>query len=153
MDSLKTLIKTPNSFSCSSHIRSHLEGSWTTNSKESVNTQLWPNYEPAKSLSSSYNHKDFSLPTVPSTQFHYQFYFHYYENNQPSKVARAMTLRGLDPSHMPSHIFTLQSTSTLSSSDTPQILSYLHGLFHLNSQFLSHFIKTYIHPTPESIYS
>ena len=60
-----------------------------------------------------------------------------------------MALRGLDLSHPPQDILTLQPTSPPSPPDTLQILSYLHQLFHPNSQALSYFVKTHLQPTPE----
>ena len=39
----------------------------------------------------------------------------------------------------------------LSSPDTYQTLSYLHLLFHPNSQALSYFVKTHLQPTPEDL--
>ena len=62
-----------------------------------------------------------------------------------------MALRGLDSSHLPQDILTLQTTSSPSPPDTCQILSYLHQLFHPNSQALSSFVKTYLQPTPEDL--
>ena len=46
-------------------------------------------------------------------------------NNQVNKAARAVALWGLDSSHTPQEILTLQSTSLPSPSDTHQTLSHL----------------------------
>jgi hypothetical protein len=72
-------------------------------------------------------------------------------NHSADKAARAVTLRGLDLSHPPQNILTLQPTFVPSCPDTHQILSYLHQLFHPNSQTLSSFVKTHLKPTPEDL--
>jgi ribonuclease HI len=54
-------------------------------------------------------------------------------NNQAYEAARVAALRGLDSSHLPQDILTLQPTSLPSLPDTCQFLSYLHQLFHPNS--------------------
>jgi hypothetical protein len=72
-------------------------------------------------------------------------------NNRADEAARAVVLRDLDLSHPPQDILTLQPTSPPSSPDTCQTLSYIHQLFHPNSQALSSFVKTYLQPTPEDL--
>ena len=52
-------------------------------------------------------------------------------------------------SYPPQDILILQSTSPPSPFDICQTLSYLHQLFHPNSQALSSFVKTHLQPTPE----
>ena len=73
----------------------------------------------------------------------------------PSRMAkdsaRAAALRGLDLSHPPQDTLTLQPTSPPSPPDTRQTLSYLHQLFHPNSQALSS-SKTHLQPTPEDLH-
>ena len=63
-------------------------------------------------------------------------------NNQADEAARAVVFRDLDLSHSPQDILILHPTLLPSSCDTHQTLSYLHQLFHPNSQALSYFVKT-----------
>lgn len=72
-------------------------------------------------------------------------------NNRANEAARAVALRGLDLSHPPQDTLTLQPTSPPSPPDTRQTLSYLHQLFHPNSQALSS-SKTHLQPTPEDLH-
>ena len=71
-------------------------------------------------------------------------------NNRLDEAARAAALSSLDLSHPPQDIHT-QLESSLSLPNTHQSQSYLHQLFHPNSQALSSFIKTYLQPTPEDL--
>jgi hypothetical protein len=65
-------------------------------------------------------------------------------NSGADEAARALALGGLELSYPPQDILTLQPTSLPSPPDTHQTLSYLHQLFHHNSQTLSYFVKTHL---------
>jgi hypothetical protein len=72
-------------------------------------------------------------------------------NNWADMATRAAVLRGLDLSHPPQEILTLQPTSPPSPCDNLQTLSYLHHLFLPNTQALSSFVKIHLQPTPENL--
>ena len=62
-------------------------------------------------------------------------------NNWADKAAWPGALRSLNSSHPTHDILTLQTASPLSLPDTGQSLSYLHQLFHPNSQLLFYIFK------------
>lgn len=64
-------------------------------------------------------------------------------------MARAVALESPDLSYPLTDTLVLQLTSPLSSSDTQQILSYLHQFFHPNNQALTCFVSSLLQFTPE----
>lgn len=108
----------------------HLEGSWTTYNKrrihnsEQIMAALKDSYVPT------------AIGIVPCESHQNGNSIVSKGNKGANEVAKVVTLRGADPSLPQQGIPPLQPTSPLSSPDPGirQILSYLHQLFHPNSQ-------------------